>query len=157
MNIGVKMKKVIYGVDPDSKAHGFATYVDGELHCLECLPLMSLVNRIKNDIYDYGVENIEIHIEDLNANSSSAFHIKKSDPPAVKQKKSEGVGRCKQAQIEVERVAEHFGIKIARHKVSKMWKSQEGKKQFELVTGWKGRSNEDTRSAAYFGWLGVTA
>ena len=28
------------------------------------------------------------------------------------------------------------------------------KKQFEKVTGWTGRSNEDTRSAAYFGWLG---
>jgi hypothetical protein len=42
-----------------------------------------------------------------------------------------------------------------RHKVSKKWKDAAGKKEFERVTGWKGRSNEDTRSAAYFGYLGV--
>jgi len=41
---------------------------------------------------------------------------------------------------------------MVRHRVSKMWKKD--KKQFELVTKWTGRSNEDTRSAAYFGWLG---
>ena len=35
------------------------------------------------------------------------------------------------------------------------WKDKHGKIEFESVTGWTGRSNEDTRSAAYFGMLGV--
>ena len=67
------------------------------------------------------------------------------------------VGWWKPAEYVVVRVFEHYGIKVVKHKISKMWKDQPGKKQFENVTGWSGRSNEDTRSAAYFGWLGVAS
>ena len=65
------------------------------------------------------------------------------------------MGRCKQMQLEVEKIAEHFDIKIVRYPVSSQWKNSAGKKEFDRLTGWKGRSNEDTRSAAYFGYLGT--
>ena len=144
------MKKLIIGVDPDVDGKGFAIYEDGVLIELRSCSLIELYHYISMFRY-----NTELHIEDLCANKSSAFSHRRVDPPAVKYKKSESVGRCKQMQIEVEKVAEHFNIKIVRHKVSKKWKDAAGKKEFERVTGWKGRSNEDTRSAAYFGYLGV--
>ena len=147
------MKKLIIGVDPDVDGKGFAIYEDGVLVSLYQLSLITFFDIIKSAVILDCV--IELHIEGLCANKSSAFSHRRDDPPGVKYKKSESVGRCKQMQIEVEKVAEHFNIKIVRHKVSKKWKDAAGKKEFERVTGWKGRSNEDTRSAAYFGYLGV--
>ena len=149
------MKKLIIGCDPDVDGKGFAIYEDGALMALNAYSLIALFEYIQDLTCDWFTEDIELHIEDLCANKSSAFSHRRVDPPAVKYKKSESVGRCKQMQIEVEKVAEHFDIKIVRHKVSKKWKDAAGKKEFERVTGWKGRSNEDTRSAAYFGYLGV--
>lgn len=144
---------IIMGIDPDSGANGVAIYEGGKL--------TELHNWNTIEFYDYAlwISNAqiycEIHIEDVNGISSNAFNVKSRDTISVKLKKAEHVGKCKQAQIEVERIAEHFGIKVAKHKVSKMWKDANGKKQFEQVTGWTSRSNADTRSAAYFGFLGL--
>ena len=66
-----------------------------------------------------------------------------------------GLGKCAQSEIELRRVLEVMGFKYVMHKRNSVWKKSKNKKQFELVTGWTGRSNEDTRSAAYFGWLGL--
>ncbi len=145
------MNKLIIGCDPDVDGKGFAIYEDGVLTELRQFDLLDLYLWI-NGLLPTSVD-IELHIEDLNANKSSAFNHKGRQSKAVQNKISESVGRCKHAQIEVERIAEYFGIKIVRHKVSSMWKKD--KKQFEMVTGWTGQSNEDTRSAAYFGWLGT--
>ena len=146
------MKKLIIGVDPDVDGKGFAIYEDGVLKDLLSYTLINLAGDINviTDLYC-----VEIHIEDVNGNKSSSFNHNSRQPKQVQNKISESVGRCKQMQIEVEKIAEHFNIKIVRHKVSKKWKDAAGKKEFERVTGWKGRSNEDTRSAAYFGYLGV--
>lgn len=145
------MSKIIIGCDPDSNESGFSFYVDGKL---EKLVNMSLI-EFYNSLLDIPCHhNIELHIENVNGNSSNAFHVKSKDPLPVKLKKAEHIGKCKQVQIEVERIASIFDIKIVHHKVSKMWKDQTGKQAFEQLTGWKGRSNEDTRSAAYFGFLG---
>ena len=150
------MSKIIIGIDPDSNKNGVSVYENGnliELKSLSTIDLFIFAMEYKGYVDKFGF-SVEVHIEDLCAVSNSQFHWKRNDIPAVKAKKSEGVGRCKQAQIEAERIFEHFGIKIFNHKISKLWKSQSSKKQFEKVTGWKKPSNEDTRSAAYFGWLG---
>ena len=150
------MKKLIIGVDPDVDGKGFAIYEDGVLIELKTISLIQLYSFIDNLIKYSFYDCHELHIEDLCANKSSAFSHRRDDPPGVKYKKSESVGRCKQMQIEVEKIAEHFNIKIVRHKVSSRWKKGPAElKEFKQVTGWKGRSNEDTRSAAYFGYLGV--
>lgn len=148
------MSKIVIGCDPDSKASGIAVYKNGNLDKLECMPLIDIMQLFKDlAMYD---SKAELHIENVNGISSNAFHTKIKDSSAVKQKKAEHVGKCKQAQIEVERIAKHYGIKVVHHKVSKMWKdSSRGKAQLKLSTGYDGRSNEDTRSAAYFGWLGT--
>jgi hypothetical protein len=144
------MNKLIIGCDPDVDGKGFAIYEGSVLTVLGAFTLIELIPFFRDDC---GYE-IELHIEDLCANKSSAFSHHRADSPAVKYKKSESVGRCKQVQLEVEKIAEHFNIKIVRYKVSKKWKDAAGRKEFERITGWTGRSNPDTRSAAYFGYLG---
>ena len=148
------MIKLTIGCDPDVDGKGFAIYQGGHLKDLLAMPIIYFYEFCKQLNADGNSEFVELHIEDLCANKSSAFSHRRVDPPAVKYKKSEAVGRCKQAQLEVEKIAEHFHIKIVRHKVSKKWKDAAGRKEFERLTGWTGRSNPDTRSAAYFGYLG---
>jgi hypothetical protein len=154
------MAKIILGCDPDVDGKGFALYNDGKLEALVAMPNI-LFYEFCNKININGNSwKVELHIEDVIANSSSQFNWirlpakdkKKQD--AINAKISEKVGRCKQAQLEVEKIAEHFDIKIVRHKVSSKWKDAASKKEFKLATGWKGQSNPDTRSAAYFGFLG---
>ena len=150
---------IIIGCDPDSKKSGMAEYMPNPSGIGSML--VSLKSRSISHIFilfSYMHRNnieAELHIEDLNAISSNAFSVRSKDPLPVKLKKAGNVGQCKQVQIEIERIAEHFNIKIVRHSVSKQWKDKYGKSEFERVTGWIGRSNEDTRSAAYFGMLGV--
>ena len=142
---------IIIGCDPDSKKSGIAIYIKGQIDELKSMSLVDIYQWFRT----YGELKIELHIEDLNAISSNAFSVRSKDPLPVKLKKAGHVGQCKQVQIEIERIAEHFDIKIVRHSVSKQWKDKHGKAEFEHLTGWIGRSNEDTRSAAYFGMLGV--
>jgi hypothetical protein len=148
------MINIIIGCDPDVDGKGYAIYENGVLKSLEAFHLIDLFNFIDETSLS-SKKPVELHIEDLCANKSSAFSHRRVDPPVVKYKKSESVGRCKQIQLEVEKIAEHFDIKIVRHKVSSKWKDAAGRKEFERVTGWKGQSNPDTRSAAYFGYLGT--
>jgi len=147
------MNKMIIGVDPDSSKSGFAVYYNGELVQLTCYSLIDIYRYIKCEATDTDQE-IELHIENVNGVSAAFTGRDSRQPMPVKLKMAQFIGRCKQAQIEIERIAEHFNIKVVHHKVSKMWKKD--KAQFEKVTCWKGRSNEDSRSAAYFGFLGLT-
>lgn len=147
---------IIIGIDPDSSANGVAVYRKGKLDELLNINTFELSNFIPCLLADE--DSVEVHIEDVNGISSNAFNVKSKDRLPVKLKKAEHVGKCKQAQIEVERICEAFNVKVVKHKVSKMWKDADsGKKQFESITGWNGQSNPDKRSAAYFGWLGVTS
>ena len=57
-------------------------------------------------------------------------------------------------QAEIMRELDSRGIPYELHKPSGgNW--ADNKVRFERVTGWKGRSNPETRSAAYFGYLAV--
>lgn len=146
------MNKIIIGCDPDSSKSGIAIFNSSEL--LTSLSCMSLIDIYKCFDAYAKTGDVELHIENVNGISSNAFSVKGRDALPVKLKKAEHVGKCKQAQIEIERIAEYFNIKVVHHRVSKQWKKNKG--MFEKVTGWNGRSNEDSRSAAYFGWLGLT-
>lgn len=143
------MAKIVIGIDPDSKAHGVATYVDGRISTLENLTLVEIMIKIlKAQRLESNV--IEFHIEDVCANNAI---FRGGNGIKVQQSIARRLGMVQQSQAELERLAVHLDVKIVKHKISKMWKRD--KAQFEKVTGWSGRSNEDTRSAAYFGWLGT--
>ncbi len=142
--------KYVIGIDPGAtKGHGVSTYKDGALIDLSMMSLMELMEHLN------GLGGIPvIHIEDMMTQKGNWHTGNQSQKASAKS--GEHLGYCKWAQVEVERLCEYLGFKVVKHKVSKYWKGKNGKSQFEKVTGWKGRSNEDTRSAAYFGWLGVT-
>lgn len=145
------MNKLIIGCDPDSKASGFAFYVNGCLVRCENLTLSDLfieLGSLLNQDFD-----IELHIEDVKA-KKAVWHNRKGSQAAYGMT-CQKVGQCKQVQTEVERIAEHFGIEIVRHPVSSKWKSQKEKAEFQQITGWTERSNEDTRSACWFGYQAV--
>ncbi len=149
------MINITVGCDPDSKAHGVAIYVNGSLKELHTIPLIKLMGKL-HELQGNIDANITMHIEDVNGVSAAFMGRDKKSNINVKLKMAQQIGQCKQAQIEVERLCEHLGIEVVKHKISKQWKDANGKKVFERVTGWTGRSNEDSRSAAYFGYLGVT-
>jgi hypothetical protein len=143
------MAKYVIGIDPDSKAHGVAIYNNGKLIELLSMPLVEIVNMIdKTTIY----KSAHWHIENVCA-MGAVFQQRQTKNKNVNSSMAKRIGMCQQAQTELERFLDFYGVEFTRHKISKTWKKD--KKQFELVTGWTGRSNEDTRSAAYFGWLGL--
>lgn len=141
------MSKIIIGIDPDSEAHGVSVYMDGKLTGLNCLSLVDIVKLIPQ--WQDEAEVLEFHIEDVCANNA-VFRAGNNQKVAGAMGRS--IGKVQQSQVELERFLASFLIFPIKHKISKMWKKD--KAQFEKVTGWTGRSNEDTRSAAYFGWLG---
>ena len=139
------------GIDPDSKKHGISIYINKELVSLKSFSLIEFYHYLNVQIQTY---NITTHIEDVAA-VSAAFRARDTQGSLSKKLKiAQSIGMCKQAQIEIERVCDVYGVPVVKHKISSMWKKD--KAQFEKVTGWTGRSNEDTRSGAWFGWLGCT-
>lgn len=149
------MNKIIIGCDPDSSKSGIATYTNGNLSGVECLSLIDIYFHFDDLCIRFEPSEIELHIENVKGVSGIFAQRTSGKGKAVALKMAQSVGMCKQIQTEVERIAEHFGIKVIRHKVSKMWKKD--KAHFEELTGWTGRSNEDGRSAAYMGYLGLTS
>jgi len=144
------MNKITIGIDPDSNEHGIAVYECGRLIRLVCLPLIGLYEMFDEDVSLIADGLFEIHIEDVCANNAV---FRTGNNIKVQQSIARRLGMVQQSQVEIERLAAHFGIIVVKHKISKMWKKD--KAQFEKITGWTGRSNEDTRSAAYFGYLGL--
>ena len=146
------MSRVIFGVDPDSKAHGVAIYVNGELTVLKSMSLMEFAFELRG--YNIPLGSVEVHIEDVCANNAVFMKPGRMDKKREGEAKARGrtLGMCQQSQAELERVCEWYKAKVVKHKISKIWKDD--KAQFEKVTGWAGRSNKDTRSAAWFGYLG---
>lgn len=144
---------IIIGIDPDSENHGVAVYLDGTLVKVLSLPLFGLFDLIKGFSASSA---IQIHIENvcgINATFNKQFVKNRRAETTV----SRSLGMCQQAQVEVERMAEYLGVPVIKHPISKNWKSADTGKAALLKMGWSGQSNEDTRSAAYFGYLGVKA
>ena len=138
----------VIGVDPDTDKHGVATYVDGKLHSLLKLNTIELVEKFR--FYNEAVFSIENTLV-----NKFIYARNKTKNNAVNQKIMLNVGRCQQAQIELMRWLDYYGMPYILNAPQKgNWADNE--EQFKKVTGWKKRSNKDTRSAAYFGFLAVS-
>lgn len=138
---------IVIGVDPDSKKHGIAIYKDGKLVELN---EWGIVELIENSHTLRG--NVLFSIEDVA--SQNFVYARNVNSKAVQSNIAMKVGRCQQSQIEFQRMLDHLGFKYVLHKPQKgNW--AKNKANFERITGWTKRSNEDTRSAAYFGFLAI--
>ena len=141
---------IIVGIDPDSNKHGVAIYQGEKLIDLRSMQLVEFFNL------DCEFKIDEIHIENVcgnNATFSKSFVKNQRAQTTI----SRSLGMCQQSQIELERVFEVLSLKVARHPISKSWKDAKAGGRILKQLGWAGKSNEDTRSAAYFGHLGVKA
>ena len=141
---------LIIGIDPDSSAHGVAFYKDGILVDLAELQLLHIIEYTKK--FDTSDEKILFCIEDVCANNF-VYKQKQTKRAGVNMDIARKVGKCQQSQIELIRFLEFFNIQY------KLFKPQAGnwannEEQFKRLTGWAKRSNKDTRSAAFFGYLG---
>lgn len=146
---------IIIGIDPDSEKSGVATHIDGFFIELECKSIIDIYQYFESLCNHSEYPNIQVHIENVSGTSHN-FTAKKATSLPAKLKIARNIGRCEQVQIEIERIAEHFNIPVFKHSLSSKWKKGKYEiEEFKRLTGCQGQSNEDTRSAAYFGYLGV--
>jgi len=142
--------RLIYGVDPDSKAHGVAIFFDGQLKELMMLTLVELIEVARVD-RELGYKHTLFSIEDTTANKF-VYRRNTQSSKALQSNIAMRIGMCQQSQVELMRVLDSFDIPYVLHKPTvKNWADE--KALFMKVTGWKGSSNVDTRSAAYMGFL----
>lgn len=142
---------MVIGIDPDSKAHGVAYYEDGKLWDLHEYNNVEIINQF---LEVYKPESMLFSIEDVCSNNFVYTRNSKFSPKVV-QTIARKTGMCQQSQIELINLLDKYKVKYVLHKPQKgNWANN--KAQFEKATGWSSRSNKDTRSAAYFGWLECT-
>ena len=144
-------RMVIIGVDPDSSRHGVAVYLDGKIYDIRSASLFELFDIVKSFC---SLSDVQIHIEDVCAINATfgKQHVKNARSATTI---SRSLGMCQQAQKEVERMAEYVGVPVFKHPISKNWKESAAGSRALAKIGWHKSSNEDSRSAAYFGYLGV--
>lgn len=136
---------VVIGIDPDSAKHGVAVYVDSKLVDLCALTLfecMQLMDKYPGSLWV---------VEEVTKNN---FVYARNDQKnkALQAQVGRSIGKCQQSMVELVRMLEIKGIEIVLIPPTKNnWAKD--KEKFERLTGWTKRSNVDTRSAAYFGFL----
>ena len=141
----------IYGIDPDSKAHGVAVYDAGVLVRLEMRPLTPLVLDIREAMR--SDEGCIVAVENVAANNF-VYQRNRQSSKAAQSKVAVHIGRCQQAQVELVRALAYFNIDVMLFEpMGGNW--AKNKRQFEKLTGWTKSSNADTRSAAFFGYLAL--
>lgn len=143
------MDKITVGIDPDGDKHGVAIYINGKLKQLAMLSTVQIVHEI---ILPYKEHDLLFAIENVNT-TNKIFDKHLTDNKKVNMEVARKVGRNQQSQLELESWLDFYDVKYKRYKPSSEWKKTE--KLFKRITGWTGRSNEDKRSAAYFGMLAL--
>jgi len=138
---------LVIGCDPDSAGFPVSKYRDGKLEALEVLSVVQFVDIFRNEITRPDL----LVIEDVQANKG-IYARNDVGGRRVAQQIAQRVGMCKQMQTVAVSIAEHYDVPVIAVRPTKAnW--ADDKARFEAATGWTGRSNKDTRSAAYFGWL----
>lgn len=139
------------GIDPDSERFGIAAYLDGKLQVCATATIVEIFTDHLPAWLRFA--EVKFSIENVMANQFVYARNRKGST-ANQSKIAMHIGRCQQAQVELMRWLDHYGIPYVLHRPQKgNW--SDNKAMFEKVTGWTGRSNPDTRSAAYFGYLAL--
>jgi len=137
----------VIGCDPDSAGFPIARFVDGKLESLEVLTTVQFCELFRCPETRPDV----LVIEDVQSNKA-IYTRNDVGGRRVAQQIAQRVGMCKQMQTVAASIAEHYGVRVIPVKpTAANW--ADDKARFEAATGWTGRSNKDTRSAAYFAWL----
>jgi hypothetical protein len=138
---------LVFGIDPDSGGFPLARYHNGALLDLQTVTTVQLVELFRES---HSRPDLLV-IEDVLANKG-IYARNDHGSRRFTQQISQRVGMCKQMQVVAMEVAEHYKVPVIAVRPTKHnWAKD--KALFERLTGWAGKSNEDTRSAAYFGFL----
>jgi hypothetical protein len=146
----------IIGIDPDCVKSGLAVYEDGKLTGLLNFTLAEYIEMLPL----LAQEEAVIAIEDANLIGGMYRHNPR-DSRALAAKKAQHVGAIKrQCSVMIE-LAEAYDVKVKAYKprqgnwagVTKTVNNKQGVALLKKHTGWSGRSNNETRSAAFFGWI----
>lgn len=142
---------IVIGIDPDSDRMGLAVYVEKKLVICTTATIPKLITHYLPELQKQG--DLLFSIENVLAQN----YVYTRNEQATKKAQgavSNSIGRCQQNQKELMRWLEHYNIAYIAYKpTSGNW--ADNKVLFGRITGWKTRSNKESRSAAYFGWLAV--
>lgn len=141
--------KILLGIDPDIDKHGVAIYKNGELIALHKWDAVNIVAYLEEIAGEYA--SCKASIEDVNANNFIYARNANSNRN-IEKDIARRIGKVQQAQVELMKWFDNYGITYALHKPQKgNWADK--RDLFERITGWAKQSNEDTRSAAFMGYL----
>lgn len=143
---------IIIGVDPDAVKNGIAIFIDSKLCELKSMTTLEFYFYLENLINDKKIKNIQVAIEDVKRKKPTFEKYNRRGSKSVSNKISQDVGKCKQAQTEIERCCEQLKIEYLLFCPSSSFKKGAQINIFKQLTGYNKRSNEDQRSAAFFGY-----
>jgi len=145
----------IIGIDPDSERHGYAVYENGRLIVCGTATTVEIITGhlpalLERGAVRFGIE--DVCSQNFRYDTPLPAKLSQAQKAKIREDRMRKVGRCQQAQLELMRWLERYDITVMLHRPQRgNW--ADNKAQFESVTGWAGRSNADSRSAAFFGWL----
>lgn len=141
---------IVIGVDPDSDKHGVAIYKKGQLHDIDNCRLTDFIEFLPEMM---ATDNVVFVIEDV-CSKNAVYKQRLTGKAAIDRSMGRSLGLVQQSQKELMRLLDWYEIEYYLLKPQKgNW--AKNKKEFERMTGWTKRSNEDNRSAAFFGFLGL--
>jgi hypothetical protein len=134
------MKKLFIGIDPDTSKNGVAFwYKESQKLELENLTFFKLFDAIKELNRHYSI-TVVIDAGWLN---KSNFHVVGTNKN-VNGKIGERVGANHETGKKIAEMCQYFCIDYILNKPTK---SKVNKETFEKITGYKGRTNQETRDA----------
>lgn len=143
--------KIIFGIDPDSDRHGFAVYESGDLRVCASATAVEIFTFHLPQWLSLGA--VMFSIENVMQNQF-VYARNRKITKAAESKVAMHIGRCQQAQLELMKWLDYYKIPYVLHAPQKgNWSDK--KELFEKITGWTGRSNPDSRAAAFFGYLAL--
>ena len=144
-------RKIIVGIDPDSDRHGFAVFNDRKLIVCALATTVEIFRWHLPRLHESGA--VMFSIENVMQNQFVYARNRKASK-AAESKVAMHIGRCQQAQLELMKWLDYYKIPYVLHAPQKgNWSDK--KALFEKITGWTGRSNPDSRAAAFFGYLAL--
>ncbi len=148
----------VVGIDPDCKKSGFAFYKAGRLVALRNYDFAEYAEKLQVVFKENGItpDNCILVIEDGNM-IKTIYAEHRDSRPNVYAEKARNVGRVQEMATCMIILAEYFGYTVYQEKPQKgNWAPADMTAQFKAATGWKKQSNPETRSAAFFGFLGLS-
>lgn len=147
-------RKYIIGIDPDIEKSGLAV-LDTKLKSFEmltCLNFPFLIERICT----YDINSVTVVVE-AGWKVSTNFHVFKNHNPKTAAEIGNRTGRNHAVAILISEVLRHRGYHVIdAHPLKKCWKGRDGKIssfEFNSITGFSKRSNQEMRDSGLIAWV----